>query len=114
MAREGALHPRRRAHRVDVGLYLALLASLVVALVSPSAGDSLVATGAIVPIIALLVLLGLRDKVVFLAARSEQYLPALVFFAFFPFVDMIVAAKLLIVLVWWARRSRSSAGTSTT
>ena len=27
-------------------------------------------------------------------------LPALVFFAFFPFVDMIVAAKLLIVLVW--------------
>ena len=86
--------------RVDVGLYLALLASLVVALVAPSAGDNLVATGAIVPIIALLVLLGLRDKVVFLAARSEQYLPALVFFAFFPFVDMIVAAKLLIVLVW--------------
>ncbi len=48
----------------------------------------------------LLVALGLRDKVFFLAARGEQYLPALIFFAFFPFVDMIVAAKLLIVIVW--------------
>jgi uncharacterized membrane protein YkgB len=46
------------------------------------------------------VALGLRDKVLFIAARSEQYLPALIFFAFFPFVDMIVAAKLLIVTVW--------------
>jgi hypothetical protein len=48
-----------------------------------------------------MVLLGLRDKTVFLAARCEQYLPALVFAAFFPFVDMIVAAKLLIVIVWF-------------
>jgi hypothetical protein len=53
-----------------------------------------------VPVIALLVLGGLRDKVLFLAARSEQYLPLMVFFAFLPFVDMIVAAKLLIVVVW--------------
>ena len=53
-----------------------------------------------IPVIALLVVLGLRDKIVFIAARSEQYLPALIFFAFFPFVDMIVAAKLLIVIVW--------------
>ena len=51
--------------------------------------------------IALLVILGLRDKVLFIAARSEQYLPALIFMAFFPFVDMIVAAKLLIVVVWF-------------
>ena len=51
--------------------------------------------------IVLLVLLGLRDKVLFIAARSEQYLPALIFMAFFPFVDMIVAAKLLIVIVWF-------------
>jgi hypothetical protein len=59
-----------------------------------------VAAASIVPIIALLVLIGLRDKVVFIAARGEQYLPALIFFALFPFVDMIVAAKLLIVTVW--------------
>jgi hypothetical protein len=85
---------------VDVALYVGVLASIVVALVAPTAADDLVATGAIVPIIALLVALGLRDKVFFLAARGEQYLPALIFFAFFGFVDMIVAAKLLIVVVW--------------
>ena len=48
----------------------------------------------------LLVLIGLRDKTIFLAARGEQYLPALVFFAVLPFVDMIIALKLLIVVVW--------------
>ena len=42
--------------------------------------------------------MGLRDKVVFLAARSEQYLPALVFFAFLGPVDLIIALKLLIVV----------------
>ena len=43
---------------------------------------------------------GLRDKTIFLGARGEQYLPALVFFAVLPFVDMIIALKLLIVVVW--------------
>lgn len=97
--------------RLDVALYLALLASLAIALALPgvhrgdlggavAAESGLVATGALIPVIALLVVLGLRDKVLFLAARSEQYLPLLVFFAAFPFVDMIVAAKLLIVSVW--------------
>jgi uncharacterized membrane protein YkgB len=38
--------------------------------------------------------------VVFLAARSEQYLPAMVFFATLGYVDMIIALKLLIVIVW--------------
>jgi len=38
--------------------------------------------------------------VAFIAARSEQYIPALIFFAFYPFTDMIVAGKLLIVVVW--------------
>ena len=79
----------------DVALYVALLASVVVALALPA-----VTTASIVPIIALLVVLGLRDKVIFIAARGEQYLPALIFFAFYPAVDMIVAAKLLIVTVW--------------
>jgi Transmembrane protein of unknown function (DUF3556) len=99
--------------KLDVGLYLALLAALAVALALPGAHDSsltdavgpnkgLVSPASIIPIIALLVVLGLRDKTIFLAARGEQWLPALVFFAFFPFVDMIVAAKLLIVLVWFA------------
>jgi hypothetical protein len=81
--------------RVDVALYVALLASVVVALALPA-----VTTASIVPSIALLVVLGLRDKTIFIAARGEQYLPALIFFAFYPYVDMIVAAKLLIVTVW--------------
>jgi hypothetical protein len=95
----------------DVALYVALLAALVVSLAFPrvhtheidralAASRGLVQPAVIVAIIALLGILGLRDKVLFLAARSEQYVPALIFFAFFPFVDMIVAAKLLIVTVW--------------
>jgi hypothetical protein len=96
---------------IDALLYVLLLAALVVSLglsgvhvhgvdrVLP-ASKGLVAPAAVFPAIALLVILGLRDKVLFIAARSEQYLPALIFFAFFPFVDMIVAAKLLIVCVW--------------
>src|SRR3954451_2339290 len=96
---------------LDVGLYAALLTALAVAIVLPGARASsltdaigpnkgLVSPGAVIPIIALLAVLGLRDKTIFLAARSEQWLPALIFFAFFPFVDMIVAAKLLIVIGW--------------
>ena len=98
--------------RVDVLLYVALLSALVVSLALPgvhthgidgalSSNKGLVAPAAIIVVVALLVILGLRDKVLFIAARSEQYLPALIFMAFFPFVDMIVAAKLLIVVVWF-------------
>ncbi|PSR69046.1 hypothetical protein C8258_07740 [Nocardia sp. MDA0666] len=97
---------------LDVTLYLALLASLVLALALPGAhSDSLAAvvpdnaSGLIAPAvllapIVLLILNGLRDKVVFLGARGEQYLPALIAFTVFPFVNMIVALKLLIVVVW--------------
>lgn len=49
----------------------------------------------------LIILMGLRDKCVFLSARSEQYVPTMLAFALFPnFVDMIVAAKIFIVVVW--------------
>ncbi|HEX4108309.1 MAG TPA: DUF3556 domain-containing protein [Solirubrobacteraceae bacterium] len=97
---------------VDALLYIAVLASLVVSLALPGVhhhgidrvlahNKGLVPTASVCVTIGLLVLLGLRDKIFFLAARSEQYLPALIFFAFFPFVDMIVAAKLLIVIIWF-------------
>src|SRR6201995_1035022 len=97
---------------VDVLLYVTLLLALVGSLRLPAlhvhgiagalgTNAGLVAPAAIIAVIALLVGLGLRDKVLFIAARSEQYLPALIFMAFFPFVDMIVAAKLLIVIVWF-------------
>jgi hypothetical protein len=97
---------------IDVALYVALLAALAVALVLPGGVEEAITAAigpnagrlpglAVVPIIVLLIVVGLRDKTIFLAARSEQWLPALVFFSFYPFVDMIVAAKLLIVLVWF-------------
>jgi len=97
---------------VDVALYLALVVSVIVPLVMPgvpSASLSAAVPGntsgvvspvLIVPVIVLLVSCGLRDKIIFLAARGEQYLPALVFFTVLPFTDMIIALKLLIVTVW--------------
>ncbi|MFJ8109157.1 DUF3556 domain-containing protein [Streptomyces sp. NPDC096132] len=97
---------------VDVLLYLAFLASLLTAFLSPGAPSSsltealpdnttgLVRPALMIAPVVLYVLNGLRDKTVFLAARGEQYLPALVFFAVLPFTDMIVAAKLLICVVW--------------
>ena len=84
---------------VDITLYVLLLVSLLVALVLPPR-SGLVNPALLYAPIALLILNGLRDKTLFLAARGEQYLPALVFFAFYPFVDAIVALKLLIVVVW--------------
>jgi hypothetical protein len=96
----------------DVALYLALLAALVTSLLVGGvhehamtqrigANHGRLPAAPVIVTIVLLVVVGLRDRTIFLAARSEQWLPALVFFAFFPFVDMIVAAKLLIVLVWF-------------
>ncbi len=96
----------------DVGLYVALLISVAVPLLSPGVhSDSLsrvmpdntsglVRPALLIAPIVLLIAMGLRDKTVFLGARGEQYLPALVFFATLPFVDMIIALKLLIVVVW--------------
>ena len=95
----------------DVVLYLAILATLVAALVAPSVASAsldakvpgnagLVDPTILFVLMGLVVLMGLRDKVVFLAARSEQYLPALLFFATLQYVDLIVALKLLIVAVW--------------
>ena len=96
----------------DVGVYLALLASLAAALLSPGAhSDSLskvlphntsglVSPTLLIAPITLLVLIGLRDKTIFLAARGEQYLPVLVIFTALPFVNMIIALKMVIVVVW--------------
>ena len=77
----------------DVALYLALLVSVIVALVLPACHAALSAalpdntSGLVNPAlliapIVLLVVIGLRDKTIFLAARGEQYLPALFFFTF--------------------------------
>jgi Transmembrane protein of unknown function (DUF3556) len=99
-----------RRSAVDVALYVALLASLVTSLALRGQHDGSFAAlgfhaGRISPtlmviVAVLLVIAGLRDKVLFLQARGEQYLPALIFFAAYSGVNMIVALKLLIVAVW--------------
>ncbi len=104
---------------LDIVLYLALAVSVVVPMVLPgvhsdalsavlpSNTSGLVNPALLIAPIVLLVVLGLRDKTIFLAARGEQYLPALIFFAGLPFVDMIIALKLLIFTVWfWAGVSK--------
>ncbi|ADG79457.1 hypothetical protein TPAU25S_00802 [Tsukamurella paurometabola] len=93
---------------VDVGLYLGLLTALIVGIALPGGpvGDSpsaLLPSWSMVAPIALLILIGLRDKTIFLGARGEQYLPAMIMFAVFPllsFATMIVGLKLLIVSIW--------------
>lgn len=95
----------------DAALYVVILLTLAAALFLPTVTSASLTdlvpdnAGIINPIIlyaiiALIALMGLRDKVIFLAARSEQYLPALFFFAAFGYVNMIVALKVLIVVVW--------------
>ncbi|RMI28813.1 DUF3556 domain-containing protein [Nocardia stercoris] len=96
----------------DVILYVTFLATLTLALLAPGHTTPALlqalpdnTSGLVRPVlliapVVLYVLCGLRDKTIFLAARGEQYLPALMFFAVLPFTDMIIAAKLLIVIVW--------------
>jgi uncharacterized membrane protein YkgB len=96
----------------DVALYLALIVSVIVPLVMPGVHSGSLSAAVpgnisgvvspllIVPVVVLLVACGLRDKIIFLAARGEQYLPALLFFTVLPFTNMIIALKLLIVTVW--------------
>lgn len=92
---------------VDVVLYVGVIASAVWLLASPGAepipGVSEIGTIdplRLVPLVVLVPLVGLRDKTIFLAARAEQYwVPLLIFF--FPFGDMLIGLKLLMVAIWW-------------
>lgn len=92
---------------VDVALYGALLAMLLIALFSDGTGEipalnttvGLLPTWQIVAVLTLLALNGLRDKVIFLAARGEVYAPFLAAFLFGG-ANVIVAAKLACVVIW--------------
>jgi hypothetical protein len=92
---------------VDAALYGALLIMLLVALFSDGTGEipalkttvGLLPTWQIVAVLVLLALIGLRDKVIFLAARGEVYAPFLAAFLFGG-ANVIVAAKLACVVIW--------------
>jgi Transmembrane protein of unknown function (DUF3556) len=91
----------------DAALYGALLVALVVALCTDGTGPipSLGTTVGVLPawqiwtILGILAVAGLRDKVIFLAARGEVYASFTVAFLFTG-PDMIIAAKLVCLVIW--------------
>ena len=91
----------------DALLYGILLGLLVLGLVSDGSGPipalgtaiGVVPRWQTVAILTVLAVIGLRDKVVFLAARGEVYAPlALVFL--FPGADIVVGAKVVFMVIW--------------
>ncbi|OZD62128.1 hypothetical protein CH272_11975 [Rhodococcus sp. 05-340-1] len=89
----------------DVATYTALLTVLAAALISDGVTGGTGNAGMLNPafaivVLTVLVVIGLRDKTIFLAARSDQYLVMVVAFLF-PFVDMIIAFKLVMLAIWW-------------
>ena len=93
----------------DVALYGALLVVLVIALCSDGTGPrpALGTEVGVLPVwqiwavLGTLAVLGLRDKVIFLAARGEVYASFTVAFLFVGYgADMIIAAKLVCLVIW--------------
>lgn len=92
---------------LDALLYGALLVVLLLALLSGGTGPIPVldTTVGVLPmwqiwtILGLLAVAGLRDKVIFLAARGEVYGSFTVAFLFGG-VDMVIAAKLVCLVIW--------------
>lgn len=93
----------------DLALYAGLLAAALNLLLSGGIDTASGAAGRLDPVavgvlLALLGLLGLRDKVPFLAARAEIYGSLAIIFLF-PLTNMIVAAQLVFVCIWWGAAS---------
>jgi len=92
---------------VDALLYAALLVMLVVALFSDGTGPipELGSEVGVLPVwqtattLGLLAVCGLRDKVIFLAARGEVYGSLAVCFLFSG-ADIVIAAKLVCLIIW--------------
>jgi Transmembrane protein of unknown function (DUF3556) len=94
---------------LDALLYGALLVLLVIAIFSDGTGPlpALGTTVGVLPawqiwaVLGVLAVLGLRDKVIFLAARGEVYASFTVAFLFAGYgVDMILGAKLVCLVIW--------------
>lgn len=82
---------------VDIALYAALLTVLLIALFSGA--DGLLPAWQPATALVLLAVIGLRDKVIFLAARGEVYAPFLIAFLLGG-NNVIVAAKLVCLAIW--------------
>lgn len=91
----------------DVALYAALLVLLIVALFSDGTGPIPVLGSEVgvlpvwqtAAILAVLAVAGLRDKVIFLAARGEVYGSLAVCFLFVG-ADIVIGAKLVCLVIW--------------
>ncbi|WP_069159638.1 DUF3556 domain-containing protein [Nocardia altamirensis] len=92
---------------VDVALYAALLVLTSIALLSNGTGPipaldttvGILPTWQIAGILGVLAVLGLRDKVIFLAARGEVYAPLTIAFLFTA-ADPLIAAKVVFLVIW--------------
>ena len=94
---------RRRI--VDVALYAGVLVSAGYLLASNGEAVAGTAAGRLDPVaiavlLVLLVILGLRDKVSFLAARPEVYGFLLLVFLF-PIENLFVASQIVLICIWW-------------
>jgi hypothetical protein len=85
---------------IDALLFLAVVVLVVRALL---ANGPLMSRGEILPIVIVMVVLGLRDKTVFLAARSEHYLIATFVFLFPD--DLIAGSKAVQLALWFGAAS---------
>jgi Transmembrane protein of unknown function (DUF3556) len=98
---------------LDVSLYGALLAAALYLLLAPgveasapwaAADAARLDPVAVAVLLALLVALGLRDKVPFLAARAEIYGNLSLIFLF-PLTNLVIAAQLVFFCIWWGAAS---------
>ena len=94
---------------LDVALYAGLIAAALYLLLSDGASATGAVAGRLDPVavgalLAVLGLLGLRDKVPFLAARAEIYGNLAIVFLF-PLTNLIVACQLIFVCIWWGAAS---------
>lgn len=93
----------------DTGLYKLIIFWLVMMMFlsgeevagMPEDSAGVMPQWALVVYCVLIVTMGFRDKCVFLASRAEQYVPTMMCFGLMSnFTDMLVAAKIFIVVVW--------------
>lgn len=93
---------------LDVALYLAIVVNLLFLLLTPGVQSSaayseagLLPGWALISYFVMLAVMGLRDRVVFLASRPEQYAIVLLAFGVLTsHVDMILVAKIAMATIW--------------
>lgn len=93
----------------DVALYAGLIATALFLLLADGVSATGAEAGRLDPVavgalLGFLALLGLRDKVPFLAARAEIY-GTLAFIFLFPIGNLVVAAQIVFVCIWWGAAS---------